>query len=155
MSDRNPTAESGSTPARLPPGRAAVADRLAAYDSLLEVGVGRRPGVAAALADRGCDVTATDIRERAGPEAIRFVRDDVVATAEGVRTGGGDPPAPYRVDAVYALNLPAELQRPVRDVARAADADCLFTTLGFEEPVVPVTRESVGRETLYVANEGE
>jgi uncharacterized UPF0146 family protein len=151
VSDRNPTAESGSTPARLPPGRAAVADRLAAYDSLLEVGVGRRPGVAAALADRGCDVTATDIRERAGPEAIRFVRDDVVATAEGVRTGGGDPPAPYRVEAVYALNCPPELHRPARDVARAAGADFAFTTLGGDPPAVPVRRETVGPETLFVA----
>jgi uncharacterized UPF0146 family protein len=130
--------------------RAELADRLAGYDSVVEVGIGHRPEVAAALADAGADVTATDVFDAPVPEGVRFVRDDVVDRAAGL--DGSDPPGdPYRVDAVYALNLPAELQTPVRDVARAAGADCLFTTLGFEEPTVPVDRESVGRETLYVA----
>jgi uncharacterized UPF0146 family protein len=129
--------------------------RLADYDRLVEVGIGRRPAVAAALADAGCTVAATDVVDVDVPEGVTLVRDDVVARADRLTGADDRPGTPYRVDAVYALNLPAELQRPVRDVARAADADCLFTTLGFEEPVVPVTRESVGRETLYVANEGE
>jgi hypothetical protein len=128
--------------------RAELAARLAAYDRLVEVGVGRRPEVAAALADAGAEVTATDVVDVETPCGVAFVRDDVVARSEGL--DGGAPEDPYRVDAVYALNLPAELQRPARAVARAADADFLFTTLGFEEPVVPVGRESVGRETLYV-----
>jgi uncharacterized UPF0146 family protein len=126
--------------------------RLAAYDRLLEVGVGRRPGVAAALADAGRTVAATDVVDAHVPDGVAFVRDDVVARADALARGER-PPSPYRVDAVYALNLPAELQRPTRDVARAVGADCLFTTLGFEEPVVPVARESVGRETLYVADQ--
>jgi len=130
--------------------RAALADRLADYDSLVEVGIGRRPEVAATLVDAGCAVTATDVFDTSVPDGVGFVRDDVVARAERL-TDGATPDDPYRVDAVYALNLPAELQAPVRDVAHASGADCLFTTLGFEEPTVPVEREQVGRETLYTA----
>ncbi|WP_299333622.1 UPF0146 family protein [Haloplanus sp.] len=132
--------------------RAELADRLAGYDSLVEVGIGRRPEVAAALADAGSDVTATDVFDAPVPAGVRFVRDDVVDRAAEL-DGDAHPGDPYRVDAVYALNLPAELQAPVRDVATAAAAACLFTTLGFEEPTVPVARESVGRETLYLARQ--
>jgi uncharacterized UPF0146 family protein len=131
--------------------RAELAARLATYDRLVEVGIGRRPEVAAALVDADCEVTATDVFDAPTPDGVRFVRDDVVARAEAHDGPPGDPlPDHYRVDAVYGLNLPAELQRPARDVARAAGADFLFTTLGFEEPVVPVARETVGGETLYV-----
>ncbi|RCU46781.1 hypothetical protein DU504_05375 [Haloplanus salinus] len=132
----------------MPAPRTELAARLATYDRLVEVGVGRRPAVAAALVDAGCTVTATDVFDAPVPDGVQFVRDDVVARAE---TLDGHPGDPYDADALYGLNLPAELQSPARDVARAADADCLFTTLGFEEPVVPVARETVGGETLYVA----
>jgi uncharacterized UPF0146 family protein len=133
--------------------RTDLATRLAAYDRLLEVGVGHRPEVAAALVDAGASVTAIDVVDATVPDGVAFVRDDVVARRDAIRAGE-DPPAHYRVDAVYGLNLPAELQRPARDVARAVDADFLFTTLGFEEPTIPVERESVGRETLYLARAG-
>ncbi|GAB6860464.1 UPF0146 family protein [Haloplanus litoreus] len=129
--------------------RSALVDRLATYDRLVEVGIGRRPEVATALVDAGCAVTATDVFDAPVPDGVDFVRDDVVARADAL--DGEGPGDPYRVDAVYGLNLPAELQRSARDVAGAAGADFLFTTLGFEEPTVPVDRESVGRETLYVA----
>jgi hypothetical protein len=129
--------------------RAELADRLAGYDHLVEVGIGRRPEVAVALVDAGCAVVATDVFDAPVPDGVDFVRDDVVARADTL--DGEGPGAPYRVDAVYGLNLPAELQRPARDVAHAAGADFLCTTLGFEEPTIPVDRESVGRETLYVA----
>ena len=132
----------------MPAQRTELAARLATYDRLVEVGVGRRPAVAAALVDAGCTVTATDVFDAPVPDGVQFVRDDVVARAE---TLDGHPGDPYDADALYGLNLPAELQSPARDVARAADADFLFTTLGFEEPVVPVARETVGGETLYVA----
>lgn len=125
--------------------RDALSARLARYDSLVEVGVGRAPDVAAALAAAGTDVTATDVHEFDLPADVAFVEDDVVAASERA-----DPGPAYRVDAVYALNLPPELHRPARDVARAADADFLFTTLGFDPPSVPVETESVGDETLYV-----
>jgi uncharacterized UPF0146 family protein len=127
--------------------RSHLVDRLSAYGSLVEVGVGRRPEVAAALASRGADVTATDVFDAPVPDGVRFVRDDVVQRRDRL---DGQPGDPYAVEAVYGLNLPAELQRPARDVARAAGADFLFTTLGFEQPTVPVDREPVGKETLYV-----
>jgi len=126
--------------------RDALVDRLARYDRLLEVGVGRRTDVAGALAAAGKDVTAMDVHERQVPEGVAFVREDAVAASRRP-----DPGPAAGVDAVYALNLPAELQAPTATLARRVGADCLFTTLGFEEPAVPVRRESVGDETLYVA----
>ena len=118
----------------------ALVDRLARYDDLVEVGIGSRPGVAAALADRGRTVTATDVREREVPAGVRFVRDDVT-----------DPdPAVYRgADAVYALNCPPELQRPLSAAARTADADCLFTTLGTDPAVVDTAPETLPDGTLF------
>ena len=128
----------------------ALAGYLARYDRLVEVGIGRRPDVAAALAARGKAVTATDVYERSVPDGVRFVRDDVVARAD--RVAAGEPPGDtYDADAVYARNLPPELHRPVRDVARAAGADFAFTTLGGDGPAVPVRRETVGNETVFVA----
>jgi uncharacterized UPF0146 family protein len=118
----------------------ALVDRLARYDTVVEVGVGRRPDVAAALSARGRTVTATDVHERDVPDDVRFVRDDVT-----------DPdPSVYRgADAVYALNCPPELQRPVVDVARDADADCLVTPLGGDPVVVDATPEPLGDRTLH------
>ncbi|MFC6826717.1 UPF0146 family protein [Halopelagius fulvigenes] len=129
--------------------RDALAARLARYDSLVEIGIGRAPDVAAALAAAGKDVTATDVREFDAPPGVEFVEDDVVAASER-----DDPGPAYRADAVYALNLPPELHRPARDVARAVGADFLFTTLGYDAPSVPAETESVGRETLYVVPAG-
>ncbi|WP_224332963.1 UPF0146 family protein [Haloprofundus halobius] len=130
-------------------GEETLVARLSTYDSLVEVGVGRRPDVAAALADAGCAVTATDVHEFPVSDPVRFVRDDIVTASEATTPGDH-----YRAEALYALNLPPELHRPLRDVARAVGADCLFTTLGFDEPAVPVRCESVGGETLYVAESG-
>jgi uncharacterized UPF0146 family protein len=121
---------------------AGLVDRLARYDEVVEVGVGTRPSVAAGLAERGCSVTATDIYDREIPAGVRFVRDDVT-----------DPDGSlYRdADAVYALNCPPELQRPLADAARGADADCLFTTLGGDPAVVEATPETVGNQTVFRA----
>ena len=119
-----------------------VAGVLAEFDRLVEVGVGRRPDVAAALAASGRSVTATDVHERDVPEGVRFVLDDVT-----------DPDAAVYVDAdaVYALNCPPELHRALVAVAEDADAACLFTTLGGDQPAVPVERRTVETGTLFVA----
>jgi uncharacterized UPF0146 family protein len=119
-----------------------VADVLGEFDRLVEVGVGRRTDVAGALAASGRTVTATDVRERDVPEGVEFVVDDVT-----------DPdPAVYAdVDAVYALNCPPELQRALVAVAEQAGAACLFTTLGGDQPAVPVERRTVETGTLFVA----
>lgn len=130
---------------------AALADRLESYDVVVEVGVGERPAVAAALAERGATVTATDVTEPACvadgsfPEGVAFVRDDVTDPGPGVYADA---------DVVYALNCPPELQRPLVDVARDAGADAAFTTLGADPAVVPATPEALPgvRETLYVAS---
>lgn len=127
--------------------RSAVAELLARYPAVCEVGVGRRPEVAAALAERGRSVTATDVHDRETPTGVQFVRDDVVEASRR-----DDPGDHYHADAIYALNLPTELHRPTLTVARRVDADCLFTTLGGDPPAVatrPITLD--GGETLYVA----
>ncbi|MEF8887511.1 MAG: UPF0146 family protein [Haloarculaceae archaeon] len=117
--------------------------RLSDCDGVVEVGVGRRPGVAAALAERGVDVTATDLRDRSTPEGVRFVRDDVT-----------DPDlAVYRdADAVYARHCPPELQRPARDAARAVGVPFLFTTLGGDPTLVETRRVNAGDGTVFVAD---
>jgi len=122
--------------------RRAIVDRLSDFDRLVEVGVGNRTDVAAALADAGAIVTATDVSPREVPAGVEFAEEDVL-----------DPdPERYReADAVYALNLPPELHRPTLDVARRHDAAFLFTTLGGDQPAVPVERETLPGETLFVA----
>lgn len=165
----------------VPSSRRSLTETLGSFDRLLEVGIGDRPEVARALAARGRDVVAVDVddsvvgavtsgeidedrdgegnADRAGDDdrsgSLRVRRGDVVALADAV-----DPltelvnEADVRsIDAVYGLNLPAELQRPALRLAERLDAVCLFTTLGFEEPVVPVTRRSLPDETLYVAHD--
>ena len=120
--------------------RDAIADRLATHDRLVEVGVGNRLDIAATLVAAGVRVTATDVRPRTVPDGVSFVVDDVTDPDLSVYTGA---------DAVYALNCPPELHRPLRTVAGAVDASCLFTTLGADQPAIPVDRETVPGETLY------
>ena len=125
---------------------AALADRLGRFDVLVEVGIGNRTDLAAALVDDR-EVRATDVVERVAPTGVEFVVDDVTDPEAGVYAGA---------DAIYALNLPPELHRPARDVAREFDADFLFTTLGGDQPAIPVEREMLpGGETLFEVSRGE
>ena len=129
----------------------ALIGRFAEYASAVEVGVGRRPAVAASLADAGVAVTATDIVDRDVPAGVSFVRDDIVGASERDRPGDV-----YDAALLYGLNFPPELHRPALDVARAVDADFLFTTLGYDSPAVSATPVSLPEGgTLYVARGGE
>jgi hypothetical protein len=121
---------------------AAIAARLSTFDPVVEVGVGARPAVAAALARAGVTVTATDVRERPVPDGVRFVRDDVTDPDPRVYAGA---------EALYARNLPPELHRPAWTLARAVDAAFLFTTLGAEQPAIPVERETLPGTVLFAA----
>ncbi|WP_394738885.1 UPF0146 family protein [Natronococcus roseus] len=125
---------------RRKPGR--LETHLAAYDRVVEVGIGRRTELAATLAETGVSVTATDITPRAVPVAVEFVTDDVVDPDLEVYEGA---------DVIYARNLPPELHRPTLEVAEHVGADFLFTTLGGDQPAVPVERRTVREGTLYVA----
>ena len=122
--------------------RATLEDHLATYDRVVEVGIGRRTELAATLAETGVSVTATDITPRAVPVAVEFVTDDVVDPDLEVYEGA---------DVIYARNLPPELHRPTLKVAEHVGADFLFTTLGGDQPAVPVERRTVREGTLYVA----
>ena len=117
--------------------------RLRGFSSLVEVGIGRRTDVAAALSAHA-RVTATDVVEREIPDGVRFVRDDVT-----------DPRAAVYADAaaIYARSLPPELHRPALAVARDHDAALAFTTLGTDPPAVPVRPETMPGDTLFWARE--
>lgn len=122
----------------------ALTDALAelASERAVEVGIGNRPGVAEALTERGRSVAATDIVRREVPADVEFVHDDLI-----------DPdPAVYAdAELVYALNCPPELQRPLVDVAAAADATWAFTTLGNEPVIVDADRRTLADDTLFAA----
>jgi len=125
------------------PERDALVSRLSNHDCAVEIGVGRRPDVARALAAAGLEVVATDVRERAVPDGVRFVRDDVTDPDRSVYAGA---------DVLYARNLPPELQRPALSLARDVGARLCFTTLGGDPAVVPASRESIPGGTLYVTD---
>ena len=122
--------------------RETLVDRLAEHGRVVEVGVGRRPEVASALADAGVAVTATDIEPRAVPPTVEFVVDDVT-----------DPVLAYYadVDAIYACNLPPDLHHSALALARKVGADLLFTTLGADPTTIDVERETIPGDTLFVA----
>ncbi|MGM0399126.1 MAG: UPF0146 family protein [Halobacteriota archaeon] len=121
----------------------AIVDVLADYERVVEVGIGNRTDVARDLAERGSTVIATDVVQRDVPAGVTFVRDDVTTPeTEGYEDA----------DAIYALRLPPELQRHVWRVARAVEADLLFTTLGGDPALVPADPRTVAEGTLFVAS---
>lgn len=122
----------------------AIVDRLA-RERVIEVGIGRRTDVAGALVERGTAVVATDVYPQEVPEGVEFVIDDVVSPTCSVYEGA---------DLLYALNLPPELHRPARDVARRVGAEFRFTTLGGDGPAIPADPRSLAGETLYAPAEG-
>jgi len=122
--------------------RDALADRLGRFGLLVEVGIGNRTDLAAALAEGGREVRATDVVERGVPPGVEFFVDDVTDPDPSVYAGA---------DAVYALNLPPELHGPALAVAEEHDAAFAFTTLGADAPEVPAEPETLPGETLFWA----
>lgn len=123
--------------------REAIRDYLSDADRVVEVGIGRRTDLASELSKSGVSVTATDVHDRSVPDSVRFVRDDIVEPEMRVYEGA---------DALVARNLPPELHRPTLAVARAVDATFAFTTLGGDQPIVPVERKTIPGGTLFVAD---
>lgn len=121
-----------------------IVRRLADFRRAVEIGIGNRPDVAEGLAASGVAVTATDIEPRSVPDAVGFRVDDVTDPELRVYESA---------DVIYAQNLPPELHRPALSVAEACDAVFVFTTLGGDQPVVPVRRETIPGETLFWARE--
>lgn len=117
-----------------------MADALAGYDRVVEVGVGDRTDVAARLADRGVTVVVVDVRPVEPPPGVTAVRDDVTDPDRSVYRGA---------DALYALALPPELQGPVATLARSVGATLAFTTLGTDPVVVSTRPETVPGGTLH------
>ncbi|WP_254543234.1 UPF0146 family protein [Halomarina pelagica] len=126
-----------------PATRDALLERLCYYDSVVEVGIGHRDDVARPLA-QCASVVATDVHDRPTPPGVEFVRDDVTRPTLSVYEGA---------EALYAICLPPELHRPTRAVARRVGAAFHFTTLGGDQPEIPVTRETLPGTTLFTARE--
>jgi uncharacterized protein len=117
---------------------------LADFRRAVEIGIGNRPDVAGGLAASGVAVTATDIEPRPVPDGVGFRLDDVTDPELRVYESA---------DVIYALNLPPELHRPALSVAEECDVVFVFTTLGGDQPAVPVRRETIPGETLFWARE--
>jgi Uncharacterized protein conserved in archaea len=124
-------------------GSAGVSALLADATRVTEVAIGADDTVAAALVDRGVTVYATDIHPQTVHPGIHLEVDDLVAAAERP-----EPGAVYRSPVIYARRLPAELQRPLRTVAERVGARWLFTTLGFEEPILRTRRQRLADGTV-------
>lgn len=120
-------------------------DVLAEFDRLLEVGIGQRTAVAAALSEAGVTVTALDVTERDVPDGVAFVQDDVT-----------DPEwsAYADADAIYALRLPPDIQEPVAEIADRGHVPLFFTTLGTDPPVIPTEVRTIQEGSLYVYEPG-
>lgn len=111
-------------------------------DHLVELGIGARSDLAATLVRRGIAVTAVDIEDQPVPEGVQFVRDDLTDPTLSVYANA---------DVLYAQRLPPDLHVVARELARQVDSDLVFTTLGFEEPAIPVERMSTPSETWFRA----
>lgn len=114
-------------------------------DRAVEVGVGRRPETAAALAERGFTVVCTDVEPRETPGDVEFHVDDV-----------RDPDLDlYRdADVVYSIRPPYEIHRPLAEVAAAVGVDLVVVPLGNEETPLEHELVNVDAETLYVVENG-
>lgn len=118
-----------------------LSDVLGRHDRLLEVGIGRRTDVAATLADRGVAVAAIDVEPRSVPDGVDFAIEDVTDL---------DITRFADVDAIYALRLPPELQRPTERLAAEASVPLYFTTLGGDPALIDADTRSVRSGTLFV-----
>lgn len=120
---------------------------------LLEVGIGERTDVAAAIAATDVAVTAVDVVERSVPAGIAFEQADLHALREAAAEGSlpesiVDRPTP--LDGVYALRLPPELHEAFADLVSQIGVPGAFTTLGGDPPTVSVTPTQIrGGETIY------
>ncbi|MFB6110704.1 MAG: UPF0146 family protein [Halodesulfurarchaeum sp.] len=128
------------------PSPPALRDVLAAHDRLIEVGIGHRTEIAAALADRGCHVTAIDVHPRSVPTDVEFVREDLLDPGK-IRD--------VDIDAIYALRLPPELQAPAARLADELGVPLYFTTLGNDPAIVESRARPIQEGTLFVAGAGD
>ena len=110
----------------------------------VEVGVGRRPKTAAALAERGFTVVCTDVEPRETPDTVEFRVDDV-----------REPDLEIYRDAtvIYSIRPPYEIHRALADVADSVDADLVVAPLGNETTPLDHELVNVDGEPLYVVGD--
>ncbi len=124
------------------PTAASLEDRLRRCERVLEVGIGRRTGLARRLVGAGVTVIAIDRDPTVEPPGVRIIHDDVHAL---------DPDRVAPIDAVYARRLPPELQRSTAALAEALSAPLWFTTLGFDPILIDAFPTTVAGTTVYTA----
>lgn len=107
----------------------------------VEVGVGRRPETAEALASRGFRVVCTDVEPRDTPEDVEFQVDDV-----------RDPDMDlYReAEVVYSIRPPYEVHGALAELAATVGADLVVVPLGNEETPLDHDLKNVDGTTVYV-----
>jgi uncharacterized UPF0146 family protein len=93
------------------------------YHRAVEIGIGRNPEVAIALAAAGTEMIATDIRPLQPLSAIRMVVDDVARPDYAVYEGA---------DLIYAVRPGIEMVPAMLSLARRINSDLIVYHLGFE-----------------------
>lgn len=103
-----------------------IAEKYRSAGKIIEVGVGRVPGVAIELQRLlpACELIVTDVAEPpALPEQVKFVRDDITKPDLRIYEGAA---------LIYAVRPPPELQPYLLEVARGVGADLLIKPLAGE-----------------------
>ncbi len=114
---------------------------LAQFETLIEVGIGTRPEIAAYLSEQGRTVRATDIHPRTVPAGVEFVRDDITTPDQSLYA---------TAEMIYARRLPPELHQAACQVARTVETRVCFTTLGGDPPAVPARPMTFPDHTCYI-----
>ncbi len=114
---------------------------LAQFETLIEVGIGTRPEIAASLSEHGQTVWATDIQPQTVPAGVAFVRDDITTPDHSLYA---------MAELIYARRLPPELHQSICAVARTVETRVCFTTLGGDPPAVPARPMTFTDYTCYV-----
>jgi len=95
-------------------------------ETIVEVGVGERDGVACTLVQEGYNVTVTDVRnhrELGIDEGLDFVRDDVTQPDSSVYQDS---------DLIYSLRPPYELHGAIEELSQEVGASLLIAPIGDE-----------------------
>lgn len=114
-------------------------------DSAVELAIGERTALAGSLSDYGVSMTATDIVPRNVPTGVTFIIDDLTNPTHQIYEAA---------DVLFACRLPEELHQPAATLSAGVEVPLYFTTLGFEEPSIPVDRISTPVSTWYRARIG-
>ena len=103
---------------------AKIADYLSDnYTSAVEIGIGRNPDVAAALKEKGVDVSAVDIRNVPEDYGIEFHCDDIYSPDLSLYAGR---------EVIYSVRPGVEMVPSLISIANQTGSDLIVYHLGYE-----------------------